>query len=163
DPAPDATVDVALPASAVVVSAGASQGQLTTAGQHIVAHLGLVTRGLAPTVVISLRATTAGPLTAALRRSGSGAATDITHNAVAATVVVTAPTTVAGVVRTDPKRGPTKIAVNFSGPLDTAGVAATANYRLVSAGKDKKFGTKDDQVVAIRSASYDPSKSQVTL
>ena len=47
--------------------------------------------------------------------------------------------------------------------LDLASAVNLANYRLVTAGRDKKFGTRDDKIIALRSASYNPTTHKVTL
>ena len=58
------------------------------------------------------------------------------------------------------KRTPCADLLRGSGPARAANLA---NYRLVTAGRDKKFGTKDDKIVALRSASYNPTTHTVTL
>ncbi len=50
--------------------------------------------------------------------------------------------------------------LDFSEALDPASAVNLANYRLVTAGRDKKFGTKDDKVVALRSATYNPTSRE---
>ena len=51
----------------------------------------------------------------------------------------------------------------FSEALDVASAVNLSNFRLVTAGRDKKFGTKDDKVIALRSATYNPITHKVTL
>ncbi len=46
------------------------------------------------------------------------------------------------------------LTIEFSGALDAASAQNLAAYRLVTAGRDKKFGTKDDKVIRLASASY---------
>ncbi len=41
--------------------------------------------------------------------------------------------------------------------------ACPVSYRLVSAGRDRRFGTRDDRTLALRSAAYDPASMTVTL
>jgi hypothetical protein len=57
----------------------------------------------------------------------------------------------------------TAIAVQFSGALNSAAAGNLGNYHLVSAGKDKKFGTKDDKPVALAQATYNAAANTVTL
>jgi hypothetical protein len=53
--------------------------------------------------------------------------------------------------------------VGFSGALDSAHARDLGAYRLVTPGKDKAFGTRDDKVAALVGASYDPGTHTVTL
>lgn len=58
---------------------------------------------------------------------------------------------------------PTTIALTFSEALDPARATNLANYRLVAPGRDGKFGTRDDRVIRVRSATYDPAALTATL
>jgi hypothetical protein len=54
--------------------------------------------------------------------------------------------------------------VQFSAPLLASSATNKIAYRLViSAGKDKKFGTRDDKVVKIKSVAYDASSNMIKL
>jgi hypothetical protein len=55
------------------------------------------------------------------------------------------------------------IVVQFTGALNPAAAGNLAGYSLVSAGKDKTFGTKDDKPVPLASATYNPAANTVTL
>jgi hypothetical protein len=55
------------------------------------------------------------------------------------------------------------IVAGFSGALDQASALNLGDYHLVAAGKDKKFGTRDDKPVPLVSAGYDPAAHTVTL
>jgi Bacterial Ig-like domain len=57
----------------------------------------------------------------------------------------------------------TPVVLTFSEALDVASAVNLANYLLVTAGRDKRFGTKDDKRVALRSATYNPTTHTVTL
>jgi hypothetical protein len=59
------------------------------------------------------------------------------------------------------KKGQTTIGLVFSGAV--TGAASLADYKLISAGKDKKFGTRDDKTVALKSVAYDGSNAKVKL
>jgi hypothetical protein len=63
----------------------------------------------------------------------------------------------------DPKATSTSLGLIFSEDLDPVRAANLVNYRLVTAGRDKRFGTRDDKVVVLRSATYDPKAHTVTL
>jgi hypothetical protein len=52
------------------------------------------------------------------------------------------------------KRKANDILMTFNGPLNVAAASNLANYRLVSAGRDKKFGDRDDRVMPLRFASH---------
>jgi hypothetical protein len=58
---------------------------------------------------------------------------------------------------------PTEIVVTFSEPMDASSAEAMVNYRLVSAGPDHRFGTRDDRAIHIRSVRYDATLHTVTL
>ena len=58
---------------------------------------------------------------------------------------------------------PTTLVVTFSQPMDAATAEDLADYRLVSAGPDHRFGTRDDRVIPIRSVRYDATLHTVTL
>lgn len=63
------------------------------------------------------------------------------------------------------RRGTTvlRLELRLNGPLNLASAGRTANYRLTFAGRDRRFGTRDDQVVALASARYTPTSGLVTL
>jgi hypothetical protein len=56
-----------------------------------------------------------------------------------------------------------QIVVGFSEPMLPAGTLSLGAYRLVSAARDRRFGTRDDRVLALRSVAYDPTSRAVTL
>jgi hypothetical protein len=51
------------------------------------------------------------------------------------------------------------VVLSFGGPLDPA----VGEFRLSTAGRDRKFGTKDDKPVALVSTSFDASSKTITL
>ena len=51
----------------------------------------------------------------------------------------------------------------FNQDLDPAGAKNLANYRLVGPGRDGRLGTRDDLVIRLRKATYDPVTRSVTL
>ncbi len=57
----------------------------------------------------------------------------------------------------------TQVAVSFNEPLASSAVQGLTNYRILAAGLDGRFGTHDDQLIAIESAIYDSSTNTVTL
>ena len=48
----------------------------------------------------------------------------------------------------------TSLVLNFNGPLDQSRAQTVANYGLTLSGPDRKFGTRDDRRVSLRSARY---------
>ena len=72
------------------------------------------------------------------------------------------PATVSALVRPAAKAKAPTVAVSFSTVL---GASATnpGDYRIVAAGRDRKFGTRDDIVVRVASARVDASGKTVTL
>jgi hypothetical protein len=58
---------------------------------------------------------------------------------------------------------PTVLVVTFDTALDPARAVAPANYRLVAAGRDNRFGTADDQIIKMRTPVYDALDHTVTL
>ena len=72
--------------------------------------------------------------------------------------------TVTGVVDvTNRKHQVTAIHVTFSGALNPAEAADTAIYQLIKQGKHKSFVASRATTIKIKSASYDPTDTQVTL
>jgi hypothetical protein len=62
------------------------------------------------------------------------------------------------------KRGAvTGIVIQFKDVLSSTGAMNLMNDRIVTAGRDRKLGTRDDIKVKLRSAVYDPNKKMVTL
>ena len=72
------------------------------------------------------------------------------------------PPTVVGLQLLGVKRQPTTLVLTFSEPLDAAG-PEWPNYRLVSAGCDRRFGTRDDRAVRLRWVRYDAGSLSVAL
>ncbi|MFM8724809.1 MAG: hypothetical protein ACKON9_06760, partial [Planctomycetaceae bacterium] len=58
---------------------------------------------------------------------------------------------------------PTTLVASFSQPLDATAAGNVANYMLVSAGADGRFGTRDDKNIPLASASYNTASNSVTL
>jgi Tol biopolymer transport system component len=58
---------------------------------------------------------------------------------------------------------PTRLVLSFDEAMDPARSSRVANYRLVAPGPDRRFGTRDDRRIWIRSATYDAALREVTL
>ena len=61
--------------------------------------------------------------------------------------------------------GTAEVVVSFNEPLDPSTAVDLLNYgySVRTAGRDRKLGTKDDKLVGITSATYDPNTLTVTL
>src|SRR5207237_6851563 len=57
----------------------------------------------------------------------------------------------------------TVLVIQFGAGLDASAASNVGAYRLVTAGRDKKFGTKDDKVIRLASASYNDATHAVRL
>lgn len=113
-------------------------------------------------------AATTGPVEFVARVSGPIADPSPANNVASASVsVVAAPTSPGPVVvkleRVGVHNQPTRVRLRFNEALVTSTAEDLANYRIVEAGADGKFGTKDDHLVALRSAAYNAATSAVTL
>jgi hypothetical protein len=58
---------------------------------------------------------------------------------------------------------PTRLSLAFNEELDPMRANNTANYNFVLPGRDRRFGTRDDQFIPVRSAAYDSATQTVTL
>lgn len=75
----------------------------------------------------------------------------------------TTPLRVVGLGRVK-KRGATRaITVSYDASGDPSRAGNLAAYRLRTAGRDKKFGTRDDKVIKLKTASYSAAGRAVTL
>jgi uncharacterized repeat protein (TIGR01451 family) len=61
------------------------------------------------------------------------------------------------------RRGGSRLALGFDQALNASTAQDLNNYRLVAAGRDRRFGTPDDVVIRLASAAYDASSKTVTL
>ena len=58
---------------------------------------------------------------------------------------------------------PTQYLVTFSESLSPTAAMNRSGYRLITPGRDGRFGTRDDQSISIKSAVYDATSLTVTL
>jgi uncharacterized repeat protein (TIGR01451 family) len=72
-------------------------------------------------------------------------------------------TNIAVATKTFGKKKEKVIVLSLNGALGKSGAGKVASYRLAAAGKDKKYGTKDDKVQAIKSVSFDNMKNTITI
>lgn len=71
--------------------------------------------------------------------------------------------TVVDLSRTGIHHQPTRLVLTFSDALVPSRAQDLSNYILVAPGHDGRFGTRDDQVIRVKSATYDPATRTVTL
>jgi hypothetical protein len=57
----------------------------------------------------------------------------------------------------------TEFRIWFDGKLDAVSAQKLTSYILVQAGRDRRFGTKDDRRITLASVKYDAARSVVTL
>jgi hypothetical protein len=57
----------------------------------------------------------------------------------------------------------TRLVLTFSGVLNPSAAQNPANYRIIATGPDGRFDTRDDLVIPIESAAYEPVGHAVTL
>lgn len=61
------------------------------------------------------------------------------------------------------RRGFTSLVVGFNEPMPSDLADLLPTYRVVSAGRDRRFGTRDDVVIRLRPAAFDPATGLLTL
>lgn len=157
------------------VSVTSSQGTVTA--DPVTGLIGAQIGSLAPSasaeVTVVVRPRNQGVLYNGMAASGSEPEINPANNfGVASVNVLPAvtpipPDTIAPTVirlsRYGTHRQPTSILVGFSEPIDVATAEDLANYQLVSAGRDGRFGTADDVAVPLLVAQYDSVNTAVTL
>jgi hypothetical protein len=92
---------------------------------------------------------------------------DSTFNATASNVQVVvvnpAPVSITKVAMTQRRGITTSIVLQANGPLDPRSASNLGYYTLAYAGRDRKFGTRDDQKIRLASVSYNSAAHTVTL
>jgi hypothetical protein len=63
------------------------------------------------------------------------------------------------------RRGTTvvRVELRLNGPIDVAGLARLTNFQFAFAGPDRRFGTRDDQPIALSAPRYDARTGLITL
>ncbi len=117
---------------------------------------------LSPTGLISGTPQATGTYSVQVLARGSGFEGVINYALLVQTAAATGPV-VTNLARYGYHTQPTTLVVGFSQPMNAATAGALGNYILTTAGRDGRFGTRDDGTVALRSATYDVGTSSVTL
>jgi uncharacterized protein YkwD len=74
-----------------------------------------------------------------------------------------APPQLVSVRRGGSRAGLTSLVLTFSEPLDPAAASGLAGYQIRRAGRDRRFGTRDDAKLALKRAVYNPAARSITL
>ena len=161
NPASGAQLVVKLPAGATFVSA---TGGVAPVGGALTFNLGTLPNQSSVTVSVTVLLDAPGTLL------GTATVTSSTPDPATAdnSTTVTVPGDSVGpmipnLLLPNPKAKTTPLVLAFSEDLNPARAVNLSNFRLVTAGRDKKFGTKDDKVIALRSATYNPTTHKLTL
>ncbi len=165
------TLTGALPAGATVVSSSASQGTTSTANGALSAAIGSLAPGASASVTVVMTPTSVGSLFFTTTASADQPEVNPPASTATAGVVVASassvPTSdgprVIEIDRTGYHRIPTRVHVTYSGSVVQSTATDLANYKIVSAGKDGRFGTRDDVNRPIRAIQYDTATNSVTL
>ncbi len=160
------TLTQTLPAGVTFLSSSITPSS-SSAGQ-VVIPVGDLAAGASRTVQIFVTPTAAGNIASTFTVSSPTTTTPVTDTEL---TVVTASTTtnpttgpqIVDLSRQGIHTDPTRITLGFNADLDPTRAENPANYRLISPGKDKTLGTRDDVVVPIVSATYDEATQTVTL
>jgi hypothetical protein len=166
------------------VSVSASQGTATRSAGSVTASLGTLDVGATATITIVVRPTVEGTISNSAvvqcdqaTSLQSNATVEVSTTVIKAPVAPPAPTpppaasqppTVVSLRTTSIKtrkrgRAQSAIVVTYSEGVVPAGATALGIYRLVAAGRHRRFGTSDDRAMSFRSATYDPGTKSVTL
>jgi hypothetical protein len=161
-----------LPAGATVVSSSATQGSTSTTNNQLTAAFGSIAPGASASVTLILNPTATGTLTTGATVTSALPDVNPATNIAASVVTVNAASTtpiggdgprVLGVDRSGFHAHTSSILVTFDTALDVISAQSLNSYQLVSAGRDGKFGTKDDQTIPLSSATYNATAHTVTL
>jgi hypothetical protein len=154
-PADGSTLTLTTTAGLTIANPTVTVGQLTS-GQFLIFNFTVTAGATAgnPTITATVTSpdTNPNPPTASLNIVVK-AAVNVTSLRVATVKIGTGPMA----------RNVTGIVLQFSDALNPAQARNLAAYQLVTPGRDKKFGTRDDKRVALASARYDGSTHTVTL
>ena len=160
-----------LPTGATVVSSTSSQGTTSTTGGKLSAAIGSLAPGASATVTVVLNPTTVGNLAFSGTATSTQPDVNPANNTTSAVVPVASASSVATVDgptvievdRSGYHRNPTRVNLTYSGSVIPSTATNLANYKIVSAGKDGKFGTKDDVNRPIQAITYNTTTHVVTL
>ncbi|WP_406696292.1 hypothetical protein V5E97_35405 [Singulisphaera sp. Ch08] len=162
------TVVDTLPDDVSLASATASQGDCRVVGSTLICDLGSVPIGASATVTLILVPRSAGTLSNTARVRANEPDPGPVNNETTLTLTVTSatpspPLVVEGFRRSGIHRQPTRLVLTFNQPLQPATAVDVSNYRLVGLGRDRRFGTRNDRHIAMRSVKLDPTGRVVTL
>ncbi len=166
-----------LPSNFTYVSATSTQGTVSQSGGVVTAQLGTLppspitgARGTAQVTIVGIPTTT-GKLTNAAIVTGDQPQTVVANNVSSLTVAVssalssqaTSAPQITKVERTGRGYQPTHLVLTFNQALDPTTAQNIGNYTLTTAGRDHRFGTRDDGLIRLQTAVYDATAQTVTL
>jgi uncharacterized repeat protein (TIGR01451 family) len=168
-----ATFTADLPAGLTLVSSSTTQGSTSTTATGISAALGSLASGSSAIITVFARPTSVGTFSITGRASGDQGEINPPDNTatLSATVIQSfppspgsnTPPTVSNLSRFGYHAQTTSFQLSFSEQLDPATAANRLNYRVATAGRDGRFGTRDDVSVPIRLATYNSATRAVIL
>lgn len=156
-----------LPTNAILNSVSVSQGTFSIDSGKLSVQLGALASSAVATITISLTPLAAGVVRNEAAVAGSGSDPITANNRSVAEAASFEPAIAATKVAIQTKRIDKKrqrvLVITVDGALNAAAARKLKNYRLAAAGRDKKFDTKDDGVVRLKSVKYDPVKHTLTI
>ena len=111
------------------------------------------------TFALSHTYASAGTFTASVTVIGQGGVSSTL--AVPVTIAALPPVQITGVTMTKKKGAISAVTIQVTGPLNALSASNPAIFTIVAAGRDKKYGTRDDVVTRFKAAAY--SSNQITL
>lgn len=162
------------PTNATFVSSTTTNGVISAdaAGGTFTAQIGLLPVNQSAIVRITVRPTATGTVTSTASATGTEPEIFTGNNTASLSVAVNNPSsspdgqlapTVTSLRRFGSNRRPTSLVVAYSRAMAEASVEDLANYALVTAGADGRFGTLDDGRIALSTAEYNTTTNEVIL
>ncbi len=153
--------------AAGVVVAVALPSTISDSGLQTLIPVGTIAPGSSQTATITVHPTALGGFAATFDATASYSAgeSNASNNDASLTSSIqplTGPKVV-GIGPSSVKARGSAICVSFNESIDPATAIYLKNYAIVTAGRDRKFGTKDDVSYAIASAQYLPAADSVVL
>jgi uncharacterized repeat protein (TIGR01451 family) len=153
----------AIPGGHAFLGGTASQGAVVPGGGVTTALIGNLAPGASATVALTYRVDVEGTQTHTVVARGNDPGNTGGTAPVVVPIVVTPPLRLNSIAWNTPRRGGTRLLLTYSKPLNAASATNAAFYRVAQAGRDRRFGTRDDRFSAIRSISLDPSGTVATI
>jgi uncharacterized repeat protein (TIGR01451 family) len=156
-----------LPAGLIIQSASSTQGTFLVSGGQVTFNLGTLAASGTATLTVVATTNALGnfrndvTVASATTDPASGNNTAIADLSVLPRLV-TLPTARVSSLKVGRKKEQV-ITLTFDGALSALSVGRLGIYRLAAAGRDKKYGTKDDKITKIKAATFDNKTNTLTL